>query len=155
MSAPEPKTFLIEDAEIIFRNIAGNENMYNVKGDRNFNVVIPPELVDVLAADGWNVRTLKKAEETDPDRFVVEVKVSFKYKPPLIMLITSKKRTPLDESSVDVLDYSDIKTVDLICNGFEWDVNGKQGTKAYLKSMYVTLEEDELARKYADVLAED
>lgn len=155
MAAQEPKTFMIEDAEIIFRNFAGNESMYNIAGDRNFNVVIPEALVEPLLADGWNVRTLKKSEETDPDRYVVEVKVSFKYKPPLVMLITSKKRTPLDESSIDVLDYSDIKTVDLICNGFEWDVNGKQGTKAYLKSMYVTLMEDELALKYADVLAEE
>ena len=41
--------------------------------------------------------------------------------------------------------------MDLILNPYEWAVNGKTGVKAYLKSIFVTIQEDELERKYADV----
>jgi hypothetical protein len=48
-----------------------------------------------------------------------------------------------------MLDWAEFENIDLIVSGYDWDVNGKQGTKAYLKKMYVTLVEDELDRKYA------
>jgi len=64
-------------------------------------------------------------------------------------MLTSTTRTQLDEASVEVLDWADFKTVDLIARGYEWSVNGKSGVKAYLQSMFITIEEDALERKYA------
>jgi hypothetical protein len=47
------------------------------------------------------------------------------------------------------LDWADIRTCDLIARAYEWTVNGKTGVKAYLQSMFITIEEDALERKYA------
>lgn len=55
----------------------------------------------------------------------------------------------MDEESIDVLDWADIKTADLIARGYDWAVNDKTGTKAYLQSLFVTIEEDALEQKYA------
>jgi hypothetical protein len=66
-------------------------------------------------------------------------------------MITSRGRTDLGEDEIELLDYSNFKNVDLIFRPYTWSVGGKSGVKAYLKSMYVTIEEDELDLKYSDV----
>lgn len=147
--ADEAKTFMIEDAQIIFRNFEGKEGKYNLKGDRNFAVILPEDLASKLAADGWNVKTLDAREEGDPDVPYISVSVSFKNRPPRVVMISSTGQTTLTESEVEVLDFADLKTVDLIARGYDWEVNGKSGTKAYLQSMFATIEEDALELKYA------
>jgi hypothetical protein len=146
---PDVKTFMVEDARIIFRNFAGKEGQYNREGDRNFAVVLPADIADQMLRDGWNVRFLDAREEGDEPTAYISVAVNFSNRPPRIMLLTSTSRTQLDEKSVEVLDWADIRTADLIARGYDWTVNGKTGTKAYLQSLFVTIEEDALERKYA------
>lgn len=145
----QAKTFMVEDARIIFRNFSGKEGQYNREGDRNFAVVLTPEIADQMLADGWNVRYLEPREEEDEATPYISVAVNFSNRPPRVVLLTSTTRTQLDEGSVDVLDWADIQTADLIARGYDWSVNGKTGTKAYLQSLFVTIEEDALERKYA------
>ena len=146
------KTFKVEGAQIIFRNFAGKEGQYNRAGDRNFAVVLTPDVAKKMLKDGWNVKELDAREEGDVPTPYITVAVNFNNYPPRVVMITgelNENRTPLDASTIEVLDYADILNVDLICNGYEWEVGPKKGTKAYLKSLFIIIDEDDLEKKYS------
>ena len=146
------QTLAIENAHIFFRNFSGKASRFNAEGNRNFCVEIEDvALAGALLEDGWNVRTLAPREsEEDIERYYIQVAVSYKNNPPSVWLITKKGKTPLNEESISILDHADIALVDMTVKPYNWEVGGKSGVKGYLKSMYVTIEEDEFADKYAD-----
>lgn len=145
------KEVLIEDARIAFRNFAGKEGMYNREGDRNFSILLSPSDAEALSRDGWNVKVLKPREEGNEPQPYIQVSVSWRGRPPRIVLITSRGRTEIGEDLVETLDWAEIEKADLILNPYEWQVSGNSGIKAYLKSLYVTIREDPLELKYASV----
>lgn len=155
--AEDRNTVLMENVRIIFRNFAGKEGQYNREGDRNFGVILPDDVAERMLVDGWNVKYLKPREDDEDETETPWLSVSVNYdkgRPPKVMLVTDRGRTALDADTVEMLDWADITNVDLIVRPYAWDVNGNTGIKAYLQSMYVTIEEDELERKYSELDAQ-
>src|SRR4051812_5890794 len=104
----------MEGVRIIFRNFAGKEGQYNREGDRNFAVLLDAKVAADMAADEWNIKWLKPRddEEGSEEQAYLPISVNFKGRPPRIVLITSRGRTHLDESQIEMLDWVDILNVD-------------------------------------------
>lgn len=141
----------IDNAKVTFRNFAGAEGKFNPAGNRNFSIFLPDDIAKELEADGWSIRWLNSYEDMPPQA-IIGVKLNFGNYPPNVVLVSDGKMTRLDEHNVNVLDFAEFEQVDLILRGYEWNVSGKSGIKAYLKTGYFVLVVDELAKKYSQSL---
>ena len=150
-----PSDLMIEDAKILFTNFAGSPTRYNSEGGkREFSVALPINLVEDLEKDGWNVKYRKNADgEFDPERPYLGVKVSSKFRAPAIWLITGGRKQLMTEDTVGTLDNITIKTADVVIHPSVYDVRGQQGISAYLKELYVVMDDESasFASKYADL----
>lgn len=150
------KNLILENVEILpapFRNFSGKQTKYNAEGDRNFCVVIPSDLAEILSKDDWTVKMLNKRNDSEEDKYYIKVKVRFNSnRKPKIVQITSGGKTLLDEESVENLDWADIVSADISINPYESTVRGEHYISGYLKSLFVTIDEDELDKKYSDVI---
>lgn len=160
----------IEEARLLpvpFRNFEGREGQYNRKGLRNFCVELDVETAHAMLEDGWNVKFPKPREEDEEGnerKPYLPIEVAYdKGKPPQIVLITNngKNRTNLTEDEVELLDWIEIKFVDLIANPYNWNIPARgqipatSGVKAYLRKMFVVQDEDDLDRKWAHLETTD
>ena len=147
----------VKDARILFRNFSGKPTKFNsAGGKRTFCLVLPDDLAAQLEADGWNVKQTKPFMDQEPERYI-QVEVGYKGRPPRVVTITgegkTQRKTDLTEETVGMLDYAEIKRIDLTINPYHWEVSDSTGVKAYLRSLFVTLVEDELdelEEMYAD-----
>lgn len=141
---------IIENARIMYRNFSGAEQQFNPPGNRNFCVIIEDaEVAEALSNDGWNVKIRPPREEGDASLNYLPVAIKFGAYPPNVTLVTKRNKTPLTEETISTLDFCEISNVDLIIRPYSgWNDEGR--IKAYVKTMYVTIEEDEFAAKYAD-----
>lgn len=144
-----------DDARIIFRNFAGEERLYNNAGQRNFSVALDEETALALMKEGWNVKAGKEPTEEGMERLYhlkVNVKMNSKNPPKLFVVSKSKNiRTLLDETTAMVLDYAEFDRIDLLIRPYNWDVQGKQGVSAYLKTGGFVLHEDDIELRYAHI----
>ena len=150
----------IENARIIFKNFSGEKTKFNTKGDRTFSVIIEdPELANSLKAEGWNVQSRPVRDDPDAVLYTIPVKInldSFPNIPGAKVFIfdeETKHLTQLNEDNIGELDSADIKKIDLTLRPRFWDdeSDGRKKIKAYLKEMYVTLNESRFERKYNQI----
>ena len=148
MAYKKTNNIMIEDARLIFKNFSGEESKFNRAGNKNFCVVLDHDMADELAAEGWNIKYLRPREDGEEPTPYLQVTVAYGNIPPKVIMIAGRNKTPLDSLSIGTLDYAEIANVDLVIRPYNWEVNGKQGIKAYLKTMYVEIEQDAFASKY-------
>lgn len=140
----------LENVRLMWRNFAGVAKEFNAEGNRNFAIPLEGDVAQELREIGWNV---KEKERDGEVLYHLPVKVKFGVRPPRIFMITksTNRRTPLDEDTVMLLDFAEFDEVDVILRPYNWDVQGKQGVTAYLKTLFATIHEDDLEKKYSHV----
>ena len=154
----EEVTVVIEDAQLIWLNFSGRERKFNLSGDRNFCVKLSDEDAKILSADGWNVK-MWTPKSTDDDEggeaesfYYLKISVVYRFKPPTVVIVADENRTMLEEEDLELLDWGEFKTVDLIFRAYDWTMStGASGRKAELKKLFAVIELDPLDRKYGFV----
>lgn len=145
--------YLIDNARIMFRNFEGKPGQFNAAGQRNFHVLLTPDLEEALVADNFNVKYLKPREEGDRPQAHLKVNIKMDSKvPPKIFIVTSKGRRQLTEDMLQMVDWADFANIDLIFSRYKRDwPDGRTTVTAYLQTFFGTIREDELELRYADV----
>lgn len=145
----------IERASLIYKNFQGAATAFNQEGNRNFGVLLDDDMAKHLSEEGWNVK-YRKPREDDPEQYRqpwLPVKVKFGDRPPIAVLINSRGKRRLTEETIGQLDWTLMENVDLIIRPYHYpEMAGRPaGISAYMNAIYVTIMENDLERKYADV----
>ncbi len=152
-----PDETIIENVSIDYRNFSGIQLPFNDRGKRNFVVVLSESLARDLESKGWNIRWQKRQPPYDdePPRPILKVHVNYSGRTePQVYLITSKGKTKLSEDLLPILDGfspKQILNVDLQIRPWRYRTDEPNQISAYLQSMWVTIQENRLEEKYADI----
>lgn len=146
----------LQGHQIKFRNFAGRPTKFDKQGGKkSFALILTPEEADALAADGWNVSVPVPKDESYPIIPILNVKVNCTSQfPPEVWLITDTHKTRLDLENLSSLDYAEIEYVDITFSPHEFQrqSDGAILANAYLSKLYVKIVEDELAKKYDNLV---
>lgn len=144
------ENLIIENATIGRKNFGGRESDFNDAGKRNFCVYFDEEMGKNLADEGWPIKFTKPRDDGSVEA-MLPVSLRFDVMPPNIIVINSVGQRQIGEDEASDLDDYRLKLIDLIIRPYSYDYHGKKGIKAYLKSMYATIDEDVFQKKYANV----
>ena len=142
----------MENVRIGFKNFEGREGPYNRKGERDFVVFLDSDFAKELESEGWNIKWPKpnehiQPEEDDRDPYL-PVSVGFEFYPAKAYIISNDNVTAVGAQESEMLDWAELKNVDLVIRPYEWEVNGNRGIKAYLKAGYFTIVTNAFDEKY-------
>lgn len=155
------KKVKIEGARLIYKNFKGAADTFNAEGNRNFGVLLDPELAEELERDGWKVRYMKPAED-DPDQFRqpwMKVKVKFsrfrdrntgeERETPIVFLVDSRGKLRLTEDTIGQIDWTIIKFCDILIRPYNYPARPgvPAGVAAYLEELYIEVDEEASARR--------
>lgn len=142
----------IENVRIIFPNFEGRTTDRNKIGSREFSALLDPELGAELASQGWNV---KFPTEDKPNQNIY-LPVTLSSGPMVqpwvkIVLVNNGQGTIVQPDDVEQLAMLDNISAgvraNLILSPYHWTVNGDSGIKAYVKKVYIYL--DDIDPNYA------
>lgn len=157
----------LEGAKIIFKNLEGRPTKFNRHGGvRSFNILFreeDAELAATLMRDGWNLAPLPNKDDPNapPKAWRLPVAVDFEHGHPAVYTVTKTAAGKLNVTALGVetvagIDMADIDYCDITVRGSRWvDEGGFRHVKAYLKTMYVNLNDDPLAMKYQSLIDDD
>lgn len=149
---------VLEDVTILFPNFAGEKRKFNDEGKRNFCIAIPEELAEIMHEEGWNLKRLKPLDQDEVGTAFLKINVNYKgrTKPKASVVTLSKNiRTPLDEEDIELFDWAEFATVDVIINPYDWDNSGVPTRTAYLSNIIGIFAEDMLEQKYGHIPIEN
>lgn len=141
----------IQEVPIGFLNFGGNPDKFNPKGGRRyFSIFLTDEQARELEAKGWNVKWPRDYDhEADARQPSLKITVHYSERSkPRVVLITDRGRQGLPEDLIDIIDTLDIQYADVTFRPYDHQMNGG-GRTAYLKSIFVVMQPDELDRKWA------
>lgn len=137
----------IDGSRIKYKNFEGRVSQLNGNGMKKFTLELDEDVALYIKERGFNVKT--KERENGDLFYDLDIFISYDNYPPNIYAVTGNVKKLLNDNTVRQLQGADIINVDLCFKPYNWKVNGKTGVKAYVKYMYVTIEEDPFADDYA------
>lgn len=139
----------IENARIFAKNFSGNK--FGKGGAKGFCVWIDDsEWAEKLFNDGWNIKSKTNQDDPDDIRYFLPVALAWNDRfQPNVKIFNGHKLIRATENAVPLLDNAYVESTDLVIRGRNLEnVNGCT-KKAYAHTMYVTIESDPFADKYA------
>lgn len=142
---------VIDNAKLKFHNFAGAQTEFNVKGNRNIDVILPDSNMAVeMSRKGWNVKIRQPRGNEEEPYYTLNIKINMDSKwPPKIFQVNRKRQIQYDAEMLNGLDDMNITDIGLVINGSAWENErfGK-GIKAYLDQMYFRLAPNVFGSKY-------
>lgn len=135
-------SLVIKDAEIYFKNFRGRELPFNPAGKRTFCVRIDGRKARKLKKDGWSIKTMYINRSRTKTRWYLPVTIYESYadtkiNSKVVAIISGgniKTCKLLHGNSLGLLDVVDIEHLNMVIRGYEYNVNGRHGIKAYLRN---------------------
>lgn len=153
-------SLVIKDAEIYFKNFRGRELPFNPAGRRTFCVRIDGRKARKLKKDGWSIKVMYINKSRTKRRWYLPVTIYESYADTKInskvVAIMSdgglKICKQLNGHSLGLLDVVDIGHSNMVIRGYEYNVNGQHGIKAYLRNADVYIPDGISTVKIIDFL---
>lgn len=129
----------------------GREDVYNTPGDHNFTISLPEDIAKEMASQGWNVREREGREEGDPPEWTLECKISDKFGVPPIFFIKRGRKFRIEAlEELREVRRDSCSKLNVILQPSPWTNGMRSGITAYVKEMYVEINESRFAAEYAD-----
>lgn len=133
-----------------YRNFSGAAK-FGKAGKRTFTILLNEDIGKKVEERGWYIRWRDPRDDQEGRTALLDVEVRYdKYPPERVTLTTNGDESELDESNIGLLDDVDIGDCRIVLRPYNWEVNGKTGTKAYLHILNVTQKEYGTQKEYAE-----